>query len=150
MSANSCDIRLNSLPPYSTIPLTLWAVWMHSICRKPWLSKLSMYTKHADWPFSPTGASRTSWGRSPRTQGCPFRASPASVNTPRGRTAWSPCSNTSRCPTWACSSSWSSCPARPQSMVGTGRFLSVGTCLFTFSSQKVHVWDFLVLLLVGL
>lgn len=67
-----------------------------------------------------TGASQTSWGRSPRMPGCPSKVSPASVSTPKEPTAWSPCSNTWRCPMWACSSSWSSCLEKPQSTVGTG------------------------------
>lgn len=67
--------------------------------------------------FFPVGASLTSFERSPRTLGCPFKASRASANTPREPTAWSLCSNTWRCPTWGCSWLWSSCLAKHPSMV---------------------------------
>lgn len=39
------------------------------------------------------GVSPTSFARSPRMQGCPFKASPASASTPRAQTALSRCSN---------------------------------------------------------
>lgn len=66
---------------------------------------------------SSSGASLINFERSPRMPGCPFRASHVSVNTPKERTAWSPCSNTSKCLMLVCSWLWLSCLAKHLYMV---------------------------------